>query len=239
MWGDGNFPNSISSFYVKNCKLFLRRSLNAMEKGLIGKKLGMTQIFWEDGVAIPVTVIEAGPCVVIQKKTKETGSYDAIQLGFGRKKEKKVTKPLRGHFKKADKGYFQFLREFRTESPGNYEVGQELKSDIFEVGDHVDVIGTTKGKGFAGVIKRHGFHGGKATHGSMFHRAPGSIGASASPSRVFKGTRLPGHMGNKRQTVQNLPVMAVMADRNLILVRGAVPGSRNGVVLIKSAVKGS
>ncbi len=210
-----------------------------MEKGLIGKKLGMTQIFWEDGAAIPVTVIEAGPCVVIQKKTKETGGYDAIQLGFGRKKEKKVTKPLQGHFKKADKGYFQFLREFRTESPYGYEVGQELKADIFEVGDRVDVIGTTKGKGFAGVIKRHGFHGGRATHGSMFHRAPGSIGASASPSRVFKGTRLPGHMGNKRQTVQNLAVMGVLADRNLILIKGAVPGSRNGVVLIKSAVKGS
>lgn len=208
-----------------------------MEMGLIGKKLGMTQIFWEDGAAIPVTVIEAGPCVVLQKKTKKTDGYDAIQLGFGRRKDKKATKPLKGHFKKADKGYFQFIREIRTDTPDDYEVGQELKADIFGVGDRVDVIGTTKGRGFAGVIKRHGFHGGRATHGSMFHRAPGSIGASAYPSRVFKGTKLPGHMGNQRKTVQNLTVVGVRADRNLILIRGAVPGARNGMVLIKNAVK--
>ena len=208
-----------------------------MEMGLIGKKLGMTQIFWEDGAAIPVTVIEAGPCVVLQKKTKKTDGYDAIQLGFGRRKDKKATKPLKGHFKKADKGYFQFIREIRTDTPDDYEVGQELKADIFGVGDRVDVIGTTKGRGFAGVIKRHGFHGGRATHGSMFHRAPGSIGSSATPSRVFKGTKLPGHMGNQRKTVQNLTVVGVRADRNLILVKGAVPGSRNGIVLIKNAVK--
>jgi len=205
-----------------------------MEKGLIGRKLGMTRIFWEDGAAIPVTVIEAGPCVVIQKKTKETDNYDAIQLGFGRQKEKKVTKPLKGHFEKAGKGYFRFLREFRVESPGNYEVGQELKADIFEIGDRVDVIGITKGKGFAGVIKRHGFHGGRSTHGSMFHRAPGSIGASAYPSRVFKGTKLPGQMGNKRQTTQRLIVVGVDAGRNLILVRGAVPGSKSGIITINS-----
>jgi large subunit ribosomal protein L3 len=205
-----------------------------MEKGLIGKKMGMTQIFWEDGAAIPVTVIEAGPCVVTQKKTKETDNYDAIQLGFSRQKEKKVTKPLKGHFEKSGKGYFRFLREFRVESSGNYEVGQELKADIFEIGDRVNVIGITKGKGFAGVIKRHGFHGGRATHGSMFHRAPGSIGASAYPSRVFKGTRLPGQMGNKRQTIQHLIVVGVSAVRNLILVRGAVPGSKNGIIIIQS-----
>lgn len=208
-----------------------------MEMGLIGKKLGMTQIFWEDGAAIPVTVIEAGPCVVIQKKTKKTDGYDAIQLGFGRRKEKKTTRPLKGHFKKADKGYFQFIREFKVGTPDDYDVGQELKADIFDVGDRVDVIGTTKGKGFAGVIKRHGFHGGRATHGSMFHRAPGSIGASANPSRVFKGTKLPGHMGNQRKTVQNMTVVGVRADRNIILVKGAVPGARNGIVLIKNAVK--
>jgi large subunit ribosomal protein L3 len=208
-----------------------------MEMGLIGKKLGMTQIFWEDGAAIPVTVIEAGPCVVIQKKTKKTDGYDAIQLGFGRRKEKKTTKPLQGHFKKADKGYFQFIREFRINTPDDYDVGQELKADIFGVGDRVDVVGTTKGKGFAGVIKRHGFHGGRATHGSMFHRAPGSIGASANPSRVFKGTKLPGHMGNQRKTVQNMTVVGVRADRNIILIKGAVPGARNGIVLIKNAVK--
>jgi len=208
-----------------------------MEMGLIGKKLGMTQIFWEDGAAIPVTVIEVGPCVVLQKKTKKTDGYDAVQLGFSRRKEKKTTKALKGHFKKADKGYFQFIREFRTDTPDDYEIGQELNADIFGVGDRVDVIGTTKGKGFAGVIKRHGFHGGRATHGSMFHRAPGSIGASAYPSRVFKGTKLPGRMGNQRKTIQNLTVVGIRTDRNLILVKGAVPGARNGIVLIKNAVK--
>ena len=208
-----------------------------MKKGLLGKKLGMTQIFWDDGVAVPVTVLEAGPCYVVQKKTKEIDGYDALQLGFGRKKEKKVTKPLRGHMDKAGKGYFRHMKEFRTSLSDQYEVGQEIKADIFEVGDRIDVIGTTKGRGFAGVIKRHGFHGGRATHGSMFHRAPGSIGASANPSRVFKGTRLPGQMGNKRQTVQNLVVVGVKPDQNVILVRGAVPGAKNGIVIIKNAVK--
>ncbi|MBN2256002.1 MAG: 50S ribosomal protein L3 [Deltaproteobacteria bacterium] len=208
-----------------------------MEKGLLGKKLGMTQIFWDDGDAIPVTVLEAGPCFVIQKKTKEKDGYDAIQLGFGHKKEKNVTKPLKGHMDKTGKGYFRYMREFRTASPEQYEVGQELGADLFAVGDRIDVIGTTKGRGFAGVIKRHGFHGGRATHGSMFHRAPGSIGASADPSRVFKGTRLPGQMGNKRHTVQNLIVVGVKPDQNIILVRGAVPGAKNGFVIIKNAVK--
>lgn len=208
-----------------------------MERGLIGKKLGMTQIFWEDGSVIPVTVVEAGPCVVIQKKTKEKDGYGAVQIGFERRREKRTTKPLQGHFKKADKGYFRVLREIRTETPEEYEVGQELKADIFSIGDSVDVVGTTKGKGFAGVIKRHGFGGGRATHGSMFHRAPGSIGASAFPSRVFKGTRLPGHMGNNRKTAQNLVVVGVRPERNLILIKGAVPGSISGIVVIKDAVK--
>lgn len=208
-----------------------------MEKGLLGKKLGMTQIFWDDGDAVPVTVLEAGPCFVIQKKTKERDGYDAIQVGFGRKKDKKVTKPIKGHQDKAGKGYFRYMKEFRTDSPEQYEVGQELKVDMFAIGDRIDVIGTTKGRGFAGVIKRHGFHGGRATHGSMFHRAPGSIGASAYPSHVFKGTRLPGQMGNKRHTVQNLVVVGVKPDQNVILVRGAVPGAKNGIVIIKNAVK--
>ena len=208
-----------------------------MEKGLLGKKLGMTQIFWDDGVAVPVTVLEAGPCFVIQKKTKETDGYNAIQLGFGRKKEYKVTKPLKGHMDKAGKGYFRYMREFPTGSPDKYEVGQELKADMFEVGDVIDVVGTTKGRGFAGVIKRHGFHGGRATHGSMFHRAPGSIGASATPARVFKGTKLPGQMGNKRHTVQNLVVVGVKPDKNVILVKGAIPGAKNGMLVIKNAVK--
>lgn len=208
-----------------------------MEKGLIGRKLGMTQVFSEDGVAIPVTAIEMGPCVVIQKKTREIDGYDAVQLGFGQKKQKSITKPIQGHLKKAGSGFFRVLREFRMMSPEDYEEGQELKADIFEVGDYVDIVGMSKGRGFAGVIKRYGFKGGKATHGSMFHRAPGSLGASAYPSRVFKGKKLPGHMGNKRETIQNLVVVGVKPDKNLILVRGSVPGSRNGIVLVKSAIK--
>jgi len=208
-----------------------------MKKGLIGKKLGMTQIFWDDGSVIPVTAIEAGPCVVIQKKAGDVDGYDAIQLGFDRVKEKAVNKPLKGHFKKADKGSFRILREFRLESTDDYEVGSELKADIFKVGDYIDVVGTTRGRGFAGVVKRYGFKGGRATHGSMFHRAPGSIGASAWPSRVFKGKRMPGHMGNHRQTVQNLMVVGIRPEQNLILVKGAVPSSKNGIVLIKDSIK--
>ena len=207
-----------------------------MTKGLIGKKLGMTQIFSDEGVAVPVTVIEVEPSVIIQKKTKETDGYDALQLGYGRIKQKNVTKPLQGHFKKADKGLFRILREFPLDLEGA-EPGQELTAEVFEPGDYVDIVGTTKGKGFAGVMKRHGFGGGRATHGSMFHRAPGSIGASADPSRVFKGTRLPGHMGSERKTVQNLLVWAVRPEMNVILVRGAVPGSKNGFVMIKQAIK--
>jgi large subunit ribosomal protein L3 len=208
-----------------------------MKKGLIGKKLGMTQVFWDDGSVIPVTAIEAGPCVVVQKKATDVDGYDAIQLGFDRLKEKTVTKPLRGHFEKAGKGCFRILREFKLESANDYEVGAELRADIFTVGDYIDVVGTTKGRGFAGVVKRHGFRGGRATHGSMFHRAPGSIGASAWPSRVFKGKRLPGHMGNRRQTVQNLMVVSVRPEKNIILVKGSVPSSTNGIVLIKDSIK--
>ncbi len=207
-----------------------------MTKGLIGKKLGMTQVFSDEGVSVPVTVIEVEPSVVIQRKTRETDGYDALQLGYGRIKQKNVTKALQGHFKRADKGLFRVLREFRMEVEG-CEAGQELKADAFEPGEYVDIVGTTKGKGFAGVVKRHGFGGGRATHGSMFHRAPGSIGASADPSRVFKGTRLPGRMGNERKTVQNLLVWAVRPEMNVILIRGAVPGSKNGFVLIKQAIK--
>ncbi len=207
-----------------------------MTKGLIGKKLGMTQIFSDEGVSVPVTVIEVEPSVIIQKKTLKTDGYDALQLGYGRIKQKNVTKPLQGHFKRADKGMFRILREFPLELEGA-EPGQELTAEVFEPGDYVDIVGTTKGKGFAGVVKRHGFGGGRATHGSMFHRAPGSIGASADPSRVFKGTRLPGRMGNERKTVQNLLVWAVRPEMNVILVRGAVPGSKNGFVMIKQAIK--
>ncbi len=208
-----------------------------MEKGLIGRKLGMTQVFSGDGMAIPVTVIEMGPCVITQKKTKEIDGYDAMQLGFGRKKQKNVTKPIQGHLKKTGSGFPRILREFRMMSPEDYEKGQELKVDIFEVGDYVDVVGVSKGRGFAGVVKRYGFKGGRATHGSMFHRAPGSIGASAYPSRVFKGKKMPGHMGDKRKTIQNLVVVGIRPNENLILIKGSVPGSRNGIVLVKNSIK--
>jgi large subunit ribosomal protein L3 len=209
-----------------------------MTKGLIGKKLGMTQVFSDEGISVPVTVIEVEPSVVIQKKTKETDGYEALQLGYGRVKQKSVTKALQGHFRKADKGLFRILREFKMDLQ-HCEPGQELKAEVFEPGEYVDIVGTSKGKGFAGVVKRHGFRGGRATHGSMFHRAPGSIGASADPSRVFKGTKLPGRMGNERKTVQNLQVWAVRPDLNVILVKGAVPGSKNGFLLIKQAIKKS
>jgi large subunit ribosomal protein L3 len=207
-----------------------------MKKGLIGRKLGMTQIFSEDGAAVPVTVIEVEPSVVVQKKTVATDGYDAIQLGYGRIRQKNVTKPLQGHFRKADKGLFRILREIRTASE-SYEPGQEIKVDVFQAGDYVDVVGTTIGKGFAGVVKRHGFSGGRATHGSMFHRAPGSIGASAEPSRVFKGKKMPGQMGNVRKTVQNLMVLGVRPDRNLMFVKGSVPGCKNRIVIVQQSVK--
>lgn len=207
-----------------------------MRKGLIGRKLGMTQVFSEEGISVPVTVIEVEPSVVIQKKTVEKDGYDALQLGYGRVKQKNVSKPLQGHFRKADKGLFRILREFQID-PEGCEPGQEFTADLFAPGDFVDIVGTTKGKGFAGVVKRHGFSGGRATHGSMFHRAPGSIGASADPARVFKGTKLPGHMGSDRKTIQNLLVWEVRPEMNVILVRGAVPGCKNGFVLIKPAVK--
>ena len=209
-----------------------------MSKGIIGKKLGMTQVFADDGATVGVTAIEVEPSVIVQVKTKDKDGYDSIQLGYGRIKQKNVTKPLQGHFSKANKGFFRKLKEFQAESE-NYEAGQEITADIFQVGDFVDVVGTSKGKGFAGVVKRHGFAGGKATHGSMHHRAPGSIGASADPARVFKGTKMGGQMGNVRKTIQNLQVWQVRPDRNLLLLKGSVPGSENGFVLIKKAKKKS
>jgi len=209
-----------------------------MSNGIIGKKIGMTQVFAEDGAAVGVTAIEVEPSVVLQIKTKEKDGYDAVQVGYGRVKQKNVTKPLQGHFNKADKGFFRFVKEFPAQSEA-YSVGQEITADIFKNGDYVDVVGTSKGKGFQGVVKRHGFGGGRATHGSMHHRAPGSIGASADPSRVFKGTKMGGQMGNVRMTVQNLQVWQVRSDRNLILLKGAVPGSQNGFLLIKKAKKKS
>ena len=209
-----------------------------MSKGIIGKKLGMTQVFADDGATVGVTVIEVEPSVIVQVKTKDQDGYDAIQLGYGRIKQKNVTKPLQGHFSKANKGFFRKLKEFQAESE-NYVAGQEITADIFQVGDFVDVVGTSKGKGFAGVVKRHGFAGGKATHGSMHHRAPGSIGASADPARVFKGTKMGGQMGNVLKTIQNLQVWQVRPDRILLLLKGSIPGSENGFVLIKKATKKS
>ena len=207
-----------------------------MSKGIIGKKLGMTQVFAEDGAAVGVTAVEVEPSVIVQVKTREKDGYDAVQLGYGRIKQKNVTKPLQGHLKKANKGNFRVLREFSVDS-GSFAIGQEITADVFKPGDFVDVVGTSKGKGFAGVVKRHGFRGGRATHGSMFHRAPGSIGASADPSRVFKGTRMGGHMGDVRKAIQNLQVWQIRPEMNLLLLRGSVPGGKNGFVLIKKAKK--
>ena len=208
-----------------------------MSVHLIGKKLGMMQLFIENGNVMPVTVIEAGPCPVTQVKTAEQDKYEAIQIGFMDKKERGVTKPLQGHFKKAAVKPKRYLKESHVENASDYSVGQILNVDIFEKGDFVDVIGTSKGKGFAGVVKRWGFHGGKASHGSTTHRAPGSIGASATPARVFKGRKMPGHMGSVKCTVQNLQVMDVRAEQNQLLIKGAIPGADNSMVLIRKAKK--
>lgn len=184
-----------------------------MKKGLIGKKIGMTQIFNEEGKVIPVTVIEAGPCVVSQVKTEETDGYNSIQLGFGAIKESKVNKPERGHFTKANIAPARYLREFRVDSIEDVKVGDELKADIFMAGDKIDIQGTSKGKGFQGVIKRHGQHRGPMGHGSMYHRRPGSMGSTSTPGRVFKGKKLPGHMGAETVTIQNLEVIKVDLDK--------------------------
>lgn len=205
-----------------------------MKKGLIGKKLGMTQIFNEDGHAIPVTVILVGPNKVVQVKTNETDGYSAIQLGFGEVKEKHVIKPKKGHFDKFKLDYMKYLKEFRVENVNEYQVGQELNADLFAEGDIVDVQGTTKGKGFQGVIKRHGQSRGPMSHGSRYHRRPGSMGASATPSRVVKGKKLPGHMGHVTRTISNLTVVKVDTDKNVILVKGSVPGPKGAILKIKN-----
>ena len=208
-----------------------------MKKGLIGKKIGLTQIFNEEGKVIPVTVIEAGPCVVSQVKTEETDGYNSIQLGFGAIKESKVNKPERGHFTKANIAPARYLREFRVDSIEDVKVGDELKADIFMAGDKIDIQGTSKGKGFQGVIKRHGQHRGPMGHGSMYHRRPGSMGSTSTPGRVFKGKKLPGHMGAETVTIQNLEVIKVDLDKNIILVKGSVPGAKGSILKIKSSVK--
>ena len=209
-----------------------------MKKALLGKKLGMTQIFDKNGKVIPVTVIEAGPCTVVQIKTKDADGYEAVQLGFGEVKTNKVIKPKAGHFKKANVEPKKHLREFRLEEI-SYNVGDELKADIFTAGEAVDITGTTKGKGFQGVIKRHGQSRGPMGHGSMYHRRPGSMGPTSTPGRVFKGKRLPGHMGMEQVTIQNLEIVSVDLDKNVILVKGSVPGNKGAILKIKDSVKSS
>ena len=208
-----------------------------MKKTIIGKKIGMTQIFDESGKVIPVTAIEAGPCVIAQVKTVETDGYNAIQLGFGEVKESKLNKPEKGHFAKASVKATKHLREFRVEEVENYKVGDQIKVDTFEVGDKLDVQGTSKGKGFQGVIKRHGQSRGPMGHGSMYHRRPGSMGPTSTPGRVFKGKKLPGHMGVQTITIQNLDVVKVDTDKNVLLVKGSVPGVKGAILKIKTSVK--
>jgi large subunit ribosomal protein L3 len=204
--------------------------------GLIGKKVGMTQLFSEQGEAVPVTVIEAGPCTVTDVRTAERNGYSAVQLGFGTNKESRFTRPVLGQFKKRNLPPSRTVREFRVEDVAAFQVGQTLNVSIFEKGAHVDVQGVTKGRGFAGVVKRHGFVAGHASHGPTAGKQPGSIGSSAYPSRVIKGKRLPGHMGAEVLTIKNLEVVAVDAEQNVLMVRGAVPGPANGLVLIRKRV---
>ncbi len=208
-----------------------------MKKAILGTKLGMTQLFDADGVLIPVTVIQAGPCRVIQKKTAENDGYDAVQVGFLEKKEKHTTKPLQGHFKKAGTGYMKYLKEFKLDNAAEMNVGDEIKADVFAEGDSVDVTGISKGKGFAGTVKRWGTHRGPMTHGSGYHRGPGSMGACSTPSRVMKGKKLAGHLGVEKVTVQNLSVVKLDAENNILAIRGAVPGPKGGLVIIKNSVK--
>ncbi|MGO0058746.1 50S ribosomal protein L3 [Brevibacillus fluminis] len=207
-----------------------------MTKGILGKKLGMTQVFAPNGTAIAVTVIEAGPCVVLQKKDADNDGYEAIQLGFEDKKDHRANKPEKGHAAKANTAPKRFVREIRGVDLASYEVGQELKADVFAEGEIVDVAGVTKGKGFAGAIKRHNQARGPMAHGSRYHRGPGSLG-SINPGRVFKGQTLPGQMGGDNVTIQNLEVVKVDTDRNLILVKGSVPGPKNSLVVVRTAVK--
>ena len=208
-----------------------------MEKALIGKKVGMTQVFDNEGKVIPVTVIEVGPCTVTQIKTVEQDGYQAVQLGFGDVKERKLTKPELGRFTKTKLTPKKYLREFRVNSVEGLNVGDELKADVFAVGDKVDIQGTSKGKGFQGVIKRHGQSRGPMGHGSMYHRRPGSMGPTSTPGRVFPGKKLPGHMGALTVTIQNLEVIKVDLDKNAILVKGSVPGAKGAILKIKSSVK--
>ena len=204
---------------------------------ILGKKLGMTQVFTDEGILVPVTVVEAGPCTVIQKKTEEKDGYNAVQVGFGEVKPGRVNKPMAGHFRKTGTTPTRYLREFRTSGESELNTGDEYKADIFEAGERVDVSGRSKGKGFLGVIARWGQHRGPMSHGSRYHRRPGSMGACASPAKVMKGKRLPGRTGNDRVTVENLEVVRVDPERNLLLLKGAVPGAKGGLVSVRKAVK--
>lgn len=211
-----------------------------MKKAIVAKKLGMTQVFNEDGMQIPVTVLEAGPCVVTQVKTEEKDGYSAIQVGFGDVKASKVTKPLKGHMEKsglADESMKKFLKEFKLDNANEYQVGSEIKADVFAAGDIVDVTGTSKGKGYQGSIKRHGQHRGPMTHGSRSHRVSGSMGSNTTPGRVKKGKKLPGHMGSVTITVQSLEIVKIDMTRNVILVKGSIPGPTNAIVTLNEAVK--
>ena len=208
-----------------------------MTKGILATKIGMTQIFNEDGVLTPVTVLKAGPCVVTQVKTVEKDGYSAVQVGYEDIREKLVNQPRQGQFDKAGVSYKRYLREFKFDNAEDYKPAQEIKADIFQAGDKIDVSGISKGKGFQGAIKRHGQHRGPMAHGSKFHRHAGSNGACSDPSRVFKGKKMPGQMGHKKVTVQNLEIVRVDADKDLILVKGAVPGPRKGMVTLKETVK--
>ncbi len=204
-------------------------------KAILGKKVGMTQIFTEEGNVVPVTVVEAGPCVVVAKKTIESDGYNAIQVGFGAVKQSRVNKPETGHFKKAGVEAKKVLRELRTDDVASFEIGQEIKADIFENGDIIDVTGTIKGKGYAGAIKRYGQHRGPMAHGSKYHRGHGSMGTRVA--KVYKGHHMPGHLGNVQRTIQNLKVMGVDAERNMLLIRGSIPGANGQIVTVKKAVK--
>lgn len=209
-----------------------------MSKFMMGRKVGMTQIFTDEGLSIPVTVIEAGPLTVVQKKTVDNDGYSALKLGYRDVAEKRLSKPEKGQFSKVKIAPKKVLKEFRTDDTANFEVGQEIKVDtMFQAGDRVDVSGISKGKGFQGTIKRYGQKGGKETHGSMYHRRVGSMSANTNPARVFKGKKLPGHMGVDKVTIQNLDVVRVDAERNLLLVKGAVPGPKGGLLVIKNTVK--
>lgn len=208
-----------------------------MKKGILGKKLGMTQIFTEEGNVVPVTVVEAGPCVVTQIKTRDKDGYNAVQVGYQDIREKLLNSPKRGHFDKAGVSYKRYVREFPFENVQDYEIGGEIKADVFSEGDRIDVSGNSKGKGFAGNIKRWGFSRGPMSHGSHYHRGPGAMSAASSPGKVFKNKKLPGRMGNVRTTAQNLEIVKVDSERNLLMIKGAIPGPKGNMLIIKETVK--